>query len=89
MISSPLFIRLLTFFGVTLGWYFSILLLAFPLTLWYLLNFKAYELIALGMLIDMYFMPIRLIPVYTICFAGAFIIIEIIKPRFKSGVTTI
>ena len=49
------------------------------------MQFKAYEFIVLGVLIDMYFMPIRLIPVYTISFVGAYIIVEVIKPRLKSG----
>lgn len=89
MISKTLFIRLLSFFVLTVTWYFSVLIVALPLTVWHFVQFKAYEFIALGILIDLYFMPIRLIPVYTICFAGAYIIIEIIKPRFKSSGTTI
>ena len=89
MISKTLFLRILSFSILTVAWYFSILILAIPLTLWHLLQFKAYECIVLGILIDMYFMPIRLIPVYTICFAGAYIILEIIKPRFKNSAATL
>ncbi len=89
MISKTLFIRLLSFFSLTVAWYFSVLIVAIPLSLWHVVHFKAYEFIALGVLIDLYFLPIRLIPVYTISFAGVYIIMEIIKPRFKSGSRTI
>lgn len=89
MTSKTFFIRLLSFFALTLTWYFSALIVAIPLSLWYLIQFKAFEFIVLGILIDLYFMPITLIPVYTICFAGAYIILEIIKPRFKSGPRTL
>ena len=89
MISKTLFIRILSFGALTTAWYFSLLLIAVPLSLWHLVQFKAYEFIALGILIDLYFMPIRLIPVYTICFVGAFVIMEIIKPRFRNSTSTV
>ena len=89
MISKTLFIRLLSLGTLTIAWYFSLLFIALPLSLWHLVQFKAYEFIALGVLIDLHFMPIRLIPIYTIFFAGAFIIMEIIKPRFINRSNTL
>lgn len=85
MLSKTFFIRIFSFFLITLAWYFGALIIAIPLTLWHLVQFKAYECIGLGILIDLYFMPITLIPIYTLCFIGIFFIIEIIKPRFKRG----
>ena len=89
MTSKTIFVRLLSFFTLTVAWYFSVLIVAIPLSVWHLVHFKAYEFIMLGVLIDMYFMPLRWFPLYTICFTGAFIIMEIIKPRFKTRVTTL
>lgn len=80
--STP--IRIIVFITLVFLWYFNVLLVAVPLTIWFLYNFRAYELIALGLLIDIYFWS----PVITPCYTGGFLLsvigMELLKPRLRN-----
>lgn len=80
--------RLIIFALITLAWYFGLLLLSIPLTLWYLYQFRALELISIGILIDSYFLEPWSIPYYILGFVFAVLLAELLKPRLrnKSGI---
>lgn len=61
------------------------MLVAIPLSVWYLYNFRAYELVGLGLCIDVYFLFTPTLPYYTLGFLGAFILMELLKPRLRKN----
>jgi len=69
-------------FFVTLAgvWYGGFWLLGGVLTLVYFFRYLGYELVVLGLFLDIHFMT-GFVPWYTIAFAGTFIVIEWSKPR--------
>jgi hypothetical protein len=77
-------IRSLTFITVTICWYFSFWWCAIPLSIWYAYQFRAYELVVLGLLIDIEFSVNFDLPLYTLGFLVLFIIMEWIKPRLRN-----
>lgn len=80
-------IRALTFLVISSAWYFNLVLLAGPLTIWYVYNYRAYELIALGLLIDVYFLAQVSVPYYTLIFLAVVLLCEWLKPQLrKQGV---
>lgn len=83
MTSSSVFIRLVTFLTLCIVWYFGSMLISVPLTVWYLYNFRAYELLALGILIDAYFLSALSIPYYTLGFLAAIVFMELLKPSLR------
>ena len=80
--STP--IRIIVFITLVFLWYFNVLLVAVPLTIWFLYNFRAYELIALGLLIDIYFWSPVITPGYTGGFLLSVIGMELLKPRLRN-----
>jgi hypothetical protein len=85
MIVTSLLTRSLIFFTLAIVWYFNVLLIAVPLTFWYMYNFRAFELIALGLLIDVYFWSPALTPYYTVGFLAAVAFMELLKPRLRKN----
>ncbi len=83
MMTNSLFIRVLTFSTLCFVWYFAIWLVAAPLTIWYVYNFRAYELVVLGIYIDAYFLSQLSIPYYTLGFLALVIFMEILKPSLR------
>lgn len=55
MSTGSVVIRTVTFLTLSIVWYFGSMIIAVPLSVWYLYNFRAYELVVLGVLIDAYF----------------------------------
>lgn len=82
---SPLLIRTLVFITLGIVWYFAVWLIAAPLTLWYVYNFRAYELVVLGLALDGYFLSAPAFPYYTVGFLGLCISIELLKPQLRSN----
>ena len=80
---ATFFTRLAVFLALCVVWYFNLLLVALPLTVWYLYHFRAYDLIVLGLCIDIYFWSAIFMPYYTVGFLGAVLLIEVIKPRLR------
>ncbi len=78
------FIRALYFITATALWYFSFWWFAVPFVLFYVYRCRAYELIPLGLLLDMQFLTIGHIPYYTLCFTGAVLAAEWLKPQLRS-----
>lgn len=85
MTTRSVFIRMVTFLTLNIVWYFGSMIIAVPLTVWYLYNFRAYEIVLLGVLIDAYFLSSLGIPYYTISFLGAFVCIELLKPSLRKS----
>lgn len=83
MTTSFVLIRTVSFLTLSIMWYFGSMIIAIPLTIWYFYNFRAYELVILGVLIDAYFLSGLSVPNYTLGFLGAFICIELLKPRLR------
>jgi hypothetical protein len=48
--------------------------------MWYVVYYTAFELILIGLLIDIRFSP-TIVPLYTIGFTILFLVVEWIKPR--------
>jgi hypothetical protein len=68
----------------TTAWYFSFWLLAVPFLFLYTYRFQAYELIGVGLLLDMQFLPSGYIPYYTLFFTSFVICAEWIKPQLRA-----
>lgn len=64
--------------AVLMQWWF----LAALLTLWCLIRFNAYELIALGILFDAYYGAFASLPLYSVGSLVTVLVTENIKPRF-------
>ena len=75
--------RIVAFFTLSIMWYFGSMIIAVPLSVWYLYHFRAYELVVLGVLIDAYFLSGVGIPYYTVGFLGALWCMELLKPRLR------
>ncbi len=65
-------------------WYFSFWWFAVPFLFFYTYRFRAYELIGLGLLLDMQFLSIGYIPYYTLFFTAWVIGAEWIKPQLRA-----
>lgn len=85
MTSGTLFIRFTLFFILTLVWYFNVLVMAIPLSVWYMYQFKAVELVLLGLLLDIYFLTDFTLPIYTAGFSLAILFMQILKPRLRKN----
>lgn len=83
MTTSFVLVRALTFLTLAVVWYFGNFFIAVPMTIWYVYNFRAYELVLLGVLIDAYFLSEIAIPYYTLGFLGAVILMELTKPSLR------
>lgn len=79
MISS-LFIRIGLLLLTAGLWYMGLWPIAIVLTLLYFIRYLAYEMIILGLIIDIHFMT-GIIPWYTILFCVIFLLSECLKPR--------
>jgi hypothetical protein len=82
---SSVLARCIVFITIVILWYFGIILIAVPLTIWYLYSYRAYELIILGVAIDAYFLTSVTIPLYTLGFATAVFCMEVLKPRLRNN----
>ena len=85
MTAATTLIRGLTFATLTLVWSFGFLWLAVPLSVWYIYQFRAYELVVLGVLIDVHFLTTTALPLYTAGFLMAVGIMELLKPRLRQN----
>jgi hypothetical protein len=85
MSGTAIFTRFSVFLTVIIVWYFGFFWIAIPLSLWYLYNYPAYELIAVGVLIDGHFMTTFGVPYYTLFFLSAHILMALIKPRLRTN----
>lgn len=83
MSTGSVLIRTVTFLTLSIVWYFGSMIIAVPLSVWYLYNFRAYELVVLGVLIDAYFLSSVGIPNYTVGFLAALVCMELLKPRLR------
>jgi hypothetical protein len=82
---SATLIRSIVLLTLITLWYFAIILIAVPLTMWYLYNYHAYELILAGIAIDAYFLTSVTVPLYTLGFASAVFCMEVLKPRLRNN----
>jgi hypothetical protein len=85
MTTRSVFIRAVTFLTLCIVWYFGSMIIAIPLTVWYVYNFRAYELVALGVLLDAYFLSQLSIPYYTLSFLVAVMGMELLKPSLRKS----
>jgi hypothetical protein len=85
MSTGSVLIRIVTFLTLSIMWYFGSMIIALPLSVWYLYNFRAYELVFLGMLIDAYFFSVVGIPYYTLGFLSAVVCMELLKPSLRKS----
>jgi hypothetical protein len=85
MDTSSLLIRILTFITLCMVWYFGSMLIAIPLSIWYLYNFRAYELLVLGVAIDAHFLSEVSIPYYTLGFFAVIVFMEVLKPSLRKN----
>jgi hypothetical protein len=75
--------RILVFVILAMVWYFGLVWVAVPLSLWYVYHFRGYEFLVLGALLDGYFMTTLALPQYTLIFATLFIAVKMLKPRLR------
>lgn len=75
-----LLLRIILFFAVSGTWYAGLWLIAGVLTVVYVFRYDGYEIVFLGLLLDIQFMT-GMIPWYTFAFTGAFIIAQWCKLR--------
>ena len=84
---SPVFTftsRFLLLFILMGSWYYGAWLVALPLTLWYTYRYPAYELVVVGVLLDIQFYTGDFIPYYgisAVLFVAAF---RLGEPHFRS-----
>jgi hypothetical protein len=78
-----LLFRSFSFVVVMSCWYFAFWWGAIPLTLWYLWHYHAYELIFLGILIDIQFLPGTIVPYYTLGFIVLVTFSVFLKPMIR------
>lgn len=83
MTTRQFLIRTGSFIALTTCWYFDALWLALPLTLWYCYYYRAYELIVLGIFIDVQYLAGVDIPYYTLGFTFACGAAEWLKPKLR------
>lgn len=76
--------RIIFFSIIALMWYFNVLLVAVPLTVWYVYQYQSYELIILGAVIDVYFMTFGTLPYYTLGAVGLVWGMQILKPFLRT-----
>ncbi|MBY0538051.1 hypothetical protein K2P47_01480 [Patescibacteria group bacterium] len=84
MTNRSVLIRIVTFLTLCIVWYFDSVIIAVPLSVWYLYNFRAYELVLLGLFIDAYFLSSLGLPYYTLSFLAAVIFMELLKPSLRN-----
>jgi hypothetical protein len=83
MTTTQFFIRSLFFLTIMSSWYFGLGWLGLLLSLWYLYHYRAYELILLGLFLDIQFSVMPHLPVYTPLFLGLFLLSVWIKPKLR------
>lgn len=83
MTTRQFLIRTGSFIVLTLVWYFDVLWLAILGTLWYSYYYRAYELIVLGVLIDVQYRSGVSIPYYTLGFTLLCVAAEWLKPKLR------
>lgn len=83
MSSKSIIIRFFSIFILTILWYANVLIVAIPFTVWYLYQFRAYEIIFVGLLIDLYFQVGFSTPWYTVMALLAVIFMEVTKPFLR------
>lgn len=76
--------RIICFSIIALVWYFNVLLVAVPLSIWYAYQYQSYEIIILGVVIDIYFMAFSSLPYYTLGAVGLVCGMQILKPFLRT-----
>ncbi len=76
-------VRVSIFLIIMTCWYFAFWWGAIPATLFYLWRYTAYEMVFLGILIDMQFMPGTIFPYYTLVFTVSVILSVLVKPYVR------
>ena len=77
-------IRIVYFIFATTLWYFSFWWFAIPFLVFYVYRYRAYELIGLGLLLDMQFLTTGQVPYYTLFFTGTVLAAEWLKPQLRA-----
>lgn len=85
MTIRSLVLRFISCLCLMTAWYFDVWWLGVILMVWHGYQYRAYEFIILGILIDVQFMTGIGIPWYTILFTAALIAIEIGKPLIRKS----
>ncbi len=75
--------RICLFILISGSWYFAVWWCAIPLTIAYVWYYQGYELIVLGVLIDIQFLSGIRIPYYTFIFLLLVIVAHVIKPMVR------
>ena len=77
-----LFFRSVLFLVITIFWYIGFFWYSLPILLWYSYKYTPWELLLIGLLVDIQFMTFRALPWYTI-FSLFWIIITVwLRPKF-------
>lgn len=81
-------VRIGGFIALAACWYFAFWWGAIPLTLLYMWRYAAYELIFLGILIDIQFLPGTIFPYYTTVFTAFVCLALLLKPFVRPRTAT-
>jgi len=83
------FLRALLFLIITVLWYVGLWWVSLPLCLWYTYRYTAYELIVLGVCIDIQFQVYTSWPYYSIFGTTLVIIVEWLRPHLAVYTTEV
>ncbi len=89
MTVTYIIVRCISFITLASGWYFDVWWIGIPLMLWHCYHYRAYELMVLGVLIDIQFLVLYSVPWYTIGFTLVFAAGEYIKPLMRHADRTL
>ena len=88
MTTRQFFIRAVIFLCLMVAWYLDVWWLGSVLLVWYCYQYRAVEVVVLGILIDVQFTVGTVVPWYTLCFAGAVLLSESLKPLLRTKKVT-
>ncbi|PJC56040.1 hypothetical protein CO026_02430 [Candidatus Kaiserbacteria bacterium CG_4_9_14_0_2_um_filter_41_32] len=84
-----LFLRLFLFLIITIFWYVGLFWYSLPFLFWYSFKCQPYELLLIGLLIDVQFMTISTLPMYTLFSFGWIILIAWLRPKLIVYTSTV
>jgi hypothetical protein len=75
------FVRIFLCFLITWCLVAQLYILAIPLVIWYLSQYRSYELIVIAILVDGYYQAFYSVPILSIVAVISVILVDIIKPQ--------
>ncbi len=88
MTTRQFFTRVISFLCLLVAWYLDVWWLGSILLLWHCYHYRAYEVIVLGILIDVQFTTGLTVPWYTLGFSSALLFSESLKPLLRTNKVT-